>query len=138
MHIEISKKLFIPSNEIEWRFSRASGPGGQNVNKIESKVEIIFNINKSKTLNSFQKNLLLNKLKHKIINDSVTIKVEEKRSQLKNRLLAIEKLRFLIKDAIFSEEKIRRSTTPTKSSKRRRVESKKKRGELKKNRQIIL
>ena len=128
-------KIIIPNNELKWRFSRSSGPGGQNINKIESKVEIIFNIHKSKALNSFQKNLLCKKLNNKIINGCISIKVQEKRTQLRNRQLAIQKLILLLQTIITSEEKVRKLTTPTKSSQRRRMESKKKRGELKRNRQ---
>ena len=135
MHLQVSKKLIIPTNEIQWRFSRSSGPGGQNVNKIESQVEIIFNIEKSKALNTFQKNLLLTKLNNKIINGCISLKVKEKRTQFKNRQLARQKLTSLIKKIIMSEEKVRKVTTPTKYSQRRRIESKKKRGELKQNRQ---
>ncbi len=129
------KKLIIPNNEIKWRFSRSSGPGGQNVNKIETQVELIFNIHNSKALNSSQKYLLLKAFNNKINNGCVYIKVKEKRSQYENRKLAIEKLISLIKDIIISEKKVRKPTTPTNSSKRKRVESKKKRGEVKKNRQ---
>ena len=135
MNLKINEKLIIPSDEIQWRFSRSSGPGGQNINKIESKVEIIFDIYKSKSLNSFQKNLLLKKLNNKIINGCISIKVQEKRTQFKNRQLAIKKLISLMKEIITSKEKVRKVTRPTKSSQRRRVESKKKRGEIKRNRQ---
>lgn len=134
MNLEITQELSIPINEIQWRFSRSSGPGGQNINKTESKVEIIFNIKKSKALNPSQKNLLLEKLKNKIVNGYISIKVQEKRSQLKNRELAIQRLISLLKEIIIKEEKIRKISRPTKSSQKRRVESKKKRGELKKNR----
>ena len=135
MNQKITQKLILQSNEIQWRFSRSSGPGGQNVNKIESKVEIIFNIHQSKVLNSLQKNILLKKLSNKIINGCISITVQEKRTQLKNRKLAIQKLLLLLNETILSKEKVRKVTTPTKYSKRRRVESKKKRGELKRNRQ---
>ena len=134
MNLEITQELSIPINEIQWRFSRSSGPGGQNINKTESKVEIIFNIKKSKALNSSQKNLLLEELKNKIVNGYISIKCQEKRSQLKNRELAIQRLISLLKETIIKEEKIRKISRPTKSSQKRRVESKKKRGELKKNR----
>ena len=135
MNLQIYRKLVIPRNEVKWRFSRSSGPGGQNVNKTESRVEIIFNITNSKILNPFQKVILLDKLSNKICNGCISIKVQEKRTQLKNRQLAIQKLTSLIKAIIMSKEKIRRVTTPTKSSQKKRVESKKKRGELKRNRQ---
>ena len=135
MVLQITKGLVIPSNEIVWRFSRSSGPGGQNVNKIESQVEIIFNINKSKTLNSYQKHRLLKESKNKCVNGCISVKVKNSRSQFKNRQLAIEKLSSLIKDIIISDKKVRKLTTPTKSSQKKRFDSKKKRGELKRNRQ---
>ena len=135
MNLEITEKLIIPSNEYQWRFSRSSGPGGQNVNKIESQVEIIFNIDKSKTLNSFQKNLITKKFKHKIVNGCISIKVKDERTQFKNRKLAVQKLISVIKAILFSKEKIRKETAPTKSSKIKRIDSKKKRGEIKRNRQ---
>ena len=138
MPLQVSKKLIIPNHEIKCRFSRSSGPGGQNVNKIESKVEIIFNIHKSKALKEFHKKLLVKKLNNRIVNGCISIKVQEKRTQLKNRQLATQKLISLLKEIILSEEKVRKVTTPTKSSQNRRVESKKKRGELKRNRQYKL
>ena len=55
MDLKITKTLVIPSNDMKWRFSRSSGPGGQNVNKLESRVEIIFNLEDSKVLNDYQK-----------------------------------------------------------------------------------
>jgi len=66
MDLQITKTLVIPSNEIKWRFSRSSGPGGQNVNKIESRVEIIFNLEDSKVLNDYQKAILKINLKNKL------------------------------------------------------------------------
>jgi len=134
MILHITQGLIIPSNEIVWRFSRSSGPGGQNINKVESQVEIIFNIKKSKTLNSYQKHRLLNEFKNKCVNGCIAIKVKKSRSQFKNRQLAIEKLRSLIKGIIISDKKVRKVTTPTKSSREKRFDSKKKRGEIKRNR----
>ena len=135
MNLKITRRIIIPSNEIQWRFSRSSGPGGQNVNKIESQVEILFNIQKSRSLNYYQKNLLLEKCNNKVLNGCISIKVQEKRTQFENRKLASEKLITLIKNILISEEKVRKMTIPTKSSQRKRVESKKKRGDLKRNRQ---
>ena len=137
MNLQINSELVIPSNEIKWRFSRSSGPGGQNVNKIESQVEIIFNIRKSQTLNTFQKVLLLEKLNKRIYNDSISIKVQEKRTQLENRKLAIHKLITLLQDKLMSTNKARKVTKPSKASQNKRVESKKKRGELKRQRRPV-
>jgi len=135
MDIKITKTLVIPFNEIKWRFSRSSGPGGQNVNKIESRVEIIFNLEDSKVLNDYQKEILKINLKNKLVNNRLRIAVQEHRSQLLNRQLALIKFGSIIKNALNKPFKLRKSTQPTKSSKKKRVEVKKKRGELKKSRQ---
>ena len=135
MDLKITKTLVIPSNEIKWRFSRSSGPGGQNVNKIESRVEIIFNLEDSKVLNYYQKAILKNNLKNKLVKNNLQLAVQEHRSQLLNRQLALVKLSSIIKDALNKPFKFRRSTEPTKASQKKRLEVKKKRGELKKSRQ---
>ena len=135
MDIKITKTLVIPSNEIKWRFSRASGPGGQNVNKIESRVEIIFDLEDSKVLNNYQKEILKRNLKKKLVNNSLRLAVQEHRNQLLNRHLALMKFNSIIKNALNKPSKLRKSTKPTKASQKKRVEVKKKRGELKKSRQ---
>ena len=135
MDLKITKNLVIPSKEIKWRFSRSSGPGGQNVNKIESKVEIIFNLKDSKVLNENQKAILKINLKNKLVNNSLCLVVQEHRNQSLNRQLALVKLSLIMKDALNKPFKLRKSTKPTKASQKKRVEFKKKRGELKKNRQ---
>ena len=135
MNLKITKTLVIPSNEIKWRFSRSSGPGGQNVNKIESRVEIIFNLEDSKVLNDYQKEILKRKLKNKLVNNSLRLAVQEHRNQLLNRQLALMKFSSILKNALNKPFKLRKSTQPTKASQKKRVEVKKKRGELKKSRQ---
>ena len=135
MDLKITKTLVIPYNEIKWRFSRSSGPGGQNVNKVESRVEIIFNLEDSKVLNDYQKEILKRNLKNKLVNNSLRLAVQEYRNQLLNRQLALMKLSSIIKNALDKPFKLRKSTQPTKASQKRRVEVKKKRGELKKSRQ---
>ena len=135
MDLKITKTLVIPSNEIKWRFSRSSGPGGQNVNKIESRVEIIFNLEDSKVLNDYQKQILKRNLKNKLVNNSLRLAVQEHRNQLLNRQLALMKFSSIIKNALNNPFKLRKSTQPTKASQKKRVEVKKKRGELKKSRQ---
>ena len=134
MDLKITKTLVIPSNEIKWRFSRSSGPGGQNVNKIESRVEIIVNLENSKVLNDYQKEILKVKLKKKLVNSSLCLTVQEHRNQLLNRQLALIKFGSIIRDALDESTKLRKSTKPTKASQKKRIEFKKKRGELKKSR----
>ena len=135
MNLQINKELVIPTNEIQLRFSRSSGPGGQNVNKIESQVEIIFNIDQSKVLSSFQKSILLDKLHNKLRNGCISIKVQERRTQYENRQLALHKLTTMLKDKLMSNKKTRKITKPTRASQKKRVESKKRRGEIKRSRQ---
>ena len=135
MDLKITKTLVIPSNEIKWRFSRSSGPGGQNVNKIESKVEIIFDLEDSKVLNDYQKEILKVNLKNKLVNNSLRLAVQKHRNQLLNRQLALMKFSSIIKNALNKSFKLRKSTQPTQASQKKRVEVKKKRGELKKSRQ---
>ena len=135
MDLKITKTLVIPSNEIKWRFSRSSGPGGQNVNKIESRVEIIFDLEDSKVLNDYQKEILKRKLKNKLVNNSLRLAVQEHRNQLLNRQLALIKFSSIMKNALNKPFKLRKSTQPTQASQKKRVEDKKKRGELKKSRQ---
>ncbi len=135
MDLKITKTLVIPSNEIKWRFSRSSGPGGQNVNKIESRVEIIFDLKDSKVLNDYHKEILKRNLKNKLVNNTLRLTVQEHRNQLLNRQLALIKFSSIIKNALNKPFKLRKSTQPTKASQKKRVEVKKKRGELKKSRQ---
>ena len=135
MDLKITKTLVIPSNEIKWRFSRSSGPGGQNVNKIESRVEIIFSLEDSKVLNDYQKSILKINLRNKLVNNSLRLVVQEHRNQLLNRHLALMKLSEIIKNQLNKPFKLRKSTKPSKASQNKRIEFKKKRGELKKSRQ---
>ena len=136
MNLRITTKLEIPTSEINWRFSRSSGSGGQNVNKTDSRVEIVFNVSKSKTLSPYQKHRILIKKNHKLINDCICIVVQDKRSQYQNRQLAFSRLVSLLHELLKPPPKKRRETIPTRSSQRKRVELKKKRGELKRNRQL--
>ena len=135
MDLIITPRLVIPSKELKWRFSRSSGPGGQKVNKTNTRVEIIFNIEESKVLNDYQKKVLTKKLKTKLVNNCICLTVQDERNQLLNRQLAIVRISSLIKNALKNLSKVRKATKPSKASQKRRLESKKKRGELKKNRQ---
>ena len=136
MDITISSKLVIPENELQWRFSRSSGPGGQNINKTNSRVEIIFDIQKSQSLSSYQKLRIKNQLKSKLINGCICIAAQNRRTQFENRKLALSRLSYILRDLLKQLPKERRETKPTRASSRRRVNSKRKRGEVKKNRNL--
>ncbi len=135
MNLRINSKLEIPANEIQWRFSKSSGAGGQKINKTDSRVEIVFNISESKTLNQYQKHRIFIQDKIKLINGCICIAVQEKRTQYQNRQLALNRLASTLRDLLKPPSKKRRETIPTRSSQRKRVESKMKRGKLKRSRQ---
>ena len=135
MNLRINSKLEIPLNEIHWRFSRSSGAGGQNINKTDSRAEILFNVSESKTLTPYQKQRILIQDKIKITNGCISIAVQDKRTQYQNRQLALSRLASILRELLKPPRKKRRETIPTLSSQRKRVESKKKRGELKRTRQ---
>ena len=135
MDLIITSRLVIPSRELKWRFSRSSGPGGQKVKKTNTRVEIIFNIEESKVLNDYQKKVLTKKLKTKLVNNCICLAVQEERNQLLNRQIAIIRISSVIRNSLKNSSKVRKATKPSKASQNRRLDSKKKRGELKKNRQ---
>lgn len=135
MNLRINTHLVIPANEISWRFSRSSGSGGQNVNKTDSRVEIVFNVSESITLTPYQKHLILLQNEVKLNNDCICIAVQDKRTQYQNRQLALSRLASTLRELLKPPPKRRRQTLPTRSSQKRRVDLKKKRGELKKSRQ---
>ena len=135
MNLRINSKLEIPGNEIKWRFSRSSGAGGQNVNKTDSRAEIVFNVSESKTLTPYQKYRISIQDEVKLSNGCICIAVQDKRTQYQNRQLALTRLTSTLRELLKPPPMKRRETIPTRSSQRRRIESKKKRGELKRNRQ---
>ena len=135
MNLKLNTKLEIPGNEIKWRFSRSSGAGGQNVNKTDSRAEIVFNVSESKALTPYQKYKISIQDEVKLSNGCICIAVQDKRTQYQNRELALTRLASTLRNLLKPPPKTRRETIPTRSSQRRRIESKKKRGELKRNRQ---
>ena len=134
MDLIVNPVLVIPSNELHWRFSRSSGSGGQNINKTDTRVNLSFNIEKSKALTSYQKHQITKQLSEQIVNATITVITQEHRTQYKNRKLALMRLGILLGKALEPPPKARKTTKPTKSSQRRRVNSKKKHGRKKQSR----
>ena len=121
-------------NEFIFSTSRSSGPGGQNVNKVSTKVELRFNLNLSTNFFEEEKQLIFNKLRNKINKEGEIILVSQsERTQLMNKNAVIEKFFDLVSKALTVPLK-RRSTRPTLTSKLKRLESKRNRSELKKQR----
>ena len=122
------------SGEFVFQTSRSSGPGGQNVNKVNSRVELRFDIPASALLTDEQKELLLKKLASKLTSDGILLIVsQEDRSQLRNKEIVAEKFYGLLKKA-FMPVKKRKITRPTRASVERRIQSKKQLGEKKSRR----
>lgn len=125
--------LHIPDLESEFVFqtSRSSGPGGQNVNKVNSRVELRFDIPNSALLKNEQKQLLLKKLASKVSSEGILIVVsQETRSQLENKELAVQKFYKLLSGALKPVKK-RKATRPTKASEEKRLQKKREIGEKK-------
>ena len=126
--IEIAPGVTIDAAEIELRTSRSSGPGGQHANVTASRVEAVFVIADSRSLTEAQKRRLSARL-----GPVVTAVAQETRSQYRNRQLAIERLAARLGAALKQQRK-RRPTAPSRSAKRRRLETKRKASERKKAR----
>jgi ribosome-associated protein len=130
----VTPDVSIPDEEFEWKFIRSSGPGGQNVNKVASAVQLRFLLHRNVTLPASARNRLRRLAGQRLIDDgSILISARSERSQEQNRRDALERLAELIRAALI-EPKIRKKTRPTLGSKERRIESKKRRGTTKQGR----
>ena len=124
-------------NEIIFSASRSSGAGGQNVNKVNTKVTLKFDVKNSQHLTEEEKEILLKKLSTRLTNDGVFIlSSQEKRSQLQNKEAVILKFEKIIAKA-FEKKKARRATKPSKGAVQERIKQKKQRSEKKQWRQKI-
>ena len=132
----ITPRLTIPAGELSLAFARSGGPGGQNVNKVSSKVELRWNPRTSAALGEADRALLLERLASKLTTEGELIVTSQaSRDQIKNRDDAHDKLVLILRAALH-RDKPRRETKPTRASKRRRIEGKRHRAEIKKNRRI--
>jgi ribosome-associated protein len=132
--LEITPDIVIGDDELEWKFIRASGPGGQNVNKVSSAVQLRFLLPQNTSLPVAVRNRLRAIAGHRINDDgTLLIAARSERSQEQNRSAALSRLADLINTAMV-EPKIRKKTRPTKASKERRIETKKRRGSTKSGR----
>ena len=123
--IRVTRSVVIPLSEIELRFSRSSGPGGQHAQKTESRAEAVFDVEASASLTAAQKRRVLAKA-----GPILRAVAQDERSQWRNRELAIERVVEALRDAL-RVERPRRATKPTEAARQRRLDEKRRRSETK-------
>lgn len=126
--LHIARGVELPLSEVELRVSRSSGPGGQHANVTASRVEAVFDVDASRTLNEEHKRRIRARL-----GPVVRATAQDTRSQGRNRELALERLASRLASALVVQRP-RRATQPSRAARRRRVERKRRRGELKRAR----
>lgn len=134
--LRVTSRLTIPAAALQWRFSRASGPGGQGVNTTDSRVELTVDLLGLDALTPEQLARAADVLGNRLTEGgTLTLVASEHRSQLRNREAARGRLAALLQSALAAPPKQRRDTKPTRGSRRRRLEAKKQRGQTKSLRQ---
>jgi ribosome-associated protein len=132
MTIEVSARgTVIPADELFWRFSRSSGPGGQSVNTTDSRAELSFNVAQSAVLPPALKERALRALAGQLTDGVITVTAAENRSQLRNREAAAARLSALLAEATAPPPRPRRPTRPTRASRERRLAAKQQRSQTK-------
>ena len=132
--IVVTPRLTIPAGELEMSFARSGGSGGQNVNKVSSKVDLRWNPQTSTALTFDDRSQLLERLKNRLTTDGYLIVTSQlTRDQIKNRDDAMDKLALIVRAALH-REKPRKPTKVSRGAKRRRVEDKRRHSEKKSNR----
>jgi len=135
--IHITNELAIPLSELAFRFSRSGGPGGQNVNRRETRVELCFDIKASPSLNDAQRGTLIKQLTNQVDRDGILhVVADTHRSQLHNRQDAIERFTRLIRQGL-RKPKRRRPTKPSPQCAEQRLSGKRRRGETKRLRKPV-
>jgi ribosome-associated protein len=129
--LQITPGLLIPAAELAWRFSRSSGPGGQNVNRTDSRVELVWDLQASAALPPLLRARALRRLEARLVEGCVLIAASEHRSQWQNRVAAQRRLVELLQEALKPPPPPRRPTKPTRGSKERRLAAKKQRSAIK-------
>jgi ribosome-associated protein len=126
--------VVIPEDELSWRFSRSSGPGGQGVNTTDSRVELSWDLAASSVLSPTLKARAVERLAGRLVGGVLTIAASEHRSQLRNREAASARLVAQVAEAIAPPPRPRRPTKPSRGATERRIAQKKRRGHIKRGR----
>jgi ribosome-associated protein len=132
--LPVRGSIGIPRGELRWRFSRSGGPGGQGVNTADSRVELLWDLEASDALPPPLKARAVERLTGRLTDGVLSVVVTEERAQYRNRRIAEARLSTLVADAIAPPPPRRRATRPTKASIERRLASKRRTSELKRDR----
>ena len=132
--LPLGEGLVIPAAELVWRFSRASGPGGQGVNTTDSRVELVFDLAASGALPPPLRERALRRLAGRLTSAGLVIVAAEHRSQWRNRQAAQRRLLALLREGLAPPAPPRRRTRPTRGSVERRLKAKRRRGAIKSGR----
>ena len=130
----VSERLIIPSKDLCWRFSRSSGPGGQGVNTTDSRVELILDVANCSCLGPFRRARLLEHFQTRLLEGCLRVVVAEERSQWQNRQKALHRMAELLREGLKPPPRARKATRPGRGAVKRRLASKKQRGDLKRQR----
>ncbi len=132
MSIEVTARgIVIPAEELSWRFSRSTGPGGQSVNTSDTRAELSFNVAESAALPPVLRERALRALAGRLTDGVITVTAAENRSQLRNREAAAARLSALLTAATAAPPPARRPTRPTRGSRERRLAAKQQRSQVK-------
>ncbi|MDN4648994.1 alternative ribosome rescue aminoacyl-tRNA hydrolase ArfB [Curtobacterium sp. PsM8] len=134
MDLEVGPGLTIPESELQWRFSRSSGAGGQHVNTSDSRVQLTWDVAGSSAVTEAQRTRILERTGRRTAAGTITVTVSARRSQLRNREAALDALRELLREALAPPAPARRATRPTRGSQRRRLAGKQQRSATKQQR----
>lgn len=130
----INRSLTIPAAELTFRFSTSSGPGGQHANKTETRVTLLFDVAGSPSLTAGQRALIQQRLGSRLDSSGVLqISVQDSRSQHKNRETAVSRFQSLLAAALVPRKK-RRQTRPSRAAQEKRLQAKKRRSQIKRDR----
>jgi ribosome-associated protein len=132
--LRVNDWLLIPAAELHERFSRSSGPGGQSVNTADSRVELSFDVEHSSALPEWARARAAERLAGRLAGGVLTVAASEQRSQLANRQAARARLAGLLRDAIAPPRRPRIPTRPGRAANERRLEAKRSRSAIKRNR----
>jgi ribosome-associated protein len=132
--LPVTGSVVVPAAALGWRFSRSSGPGGQGVNTADSRVELLVAPLELPGLSDVHRQRLAQRLGDRLVDGVLTVVAGEHRQQLRNRQAARERMAAVLRAALAPPPAARRRTRPTRGSQERRIQAKKERGQLKKQR----